>query len=73
MTNAQRLNRKRKLESDAHKAFSYYLAVRRSYQRRQATLEQIAHASALLDSALERLNPCIPQSKGPFSPFSPSS
>ena len=56
MTNAQRPNSKRKLESDAHKAFSYYLAVRRSYQRRQATLEQIAYALALLDSALERLN-----------------
>ena len=55
MNNAQRLNRKRKLESNAHKAFSHYLATRHAYQRGQATLIQLARALARFDHAFNHL------------------
>ena len=45
-------NQKRKAESNAHKAFSRYLATRRAYQRGQATIEQVAHSLAVFDLTL---------------------
>jgi hypothetical protein len=47
---------KKKLESDAYKAFSHYLAIRYSCQRGQATLLQFARALARFDQAFESLN-----------------
>jgi hypothetical protein len=42
-------NRKRKAESNAYKAFSHYIAIRRKLVRGQATIQQVAHALALVD------------------------
>ena len=47
---------KKKLESNAYKAFSHYLAVRYSCRRGQAPLIQLARALARFDRAFERLN-----------------
>lgn len=38
----------------AHNAFSYYLAVRREYQKGQSAFIQLTNASALLDLTLGR-------------------
>jgi hypothetical protein len=39
---------------DAHKALSYYLAVRQEYQKGKSALIQLTNASALLDLTLGR-------------------
>jgi hypothetical protein len=49
---AKTQTQKRKAGVEAYKAFSHYLAIRRSYYKGQATIEQLAHALALLDLAL---------------------
>jgi hypothetical protein len=49
-------NAKERAQSNAHKAFSYYLAARRAHQRGQATLQQVAKALALFDLTLAVAN-----------------
>ena len=46
----------RKAESNAHKAFSHYLATRRAYRKGQATIEQVAHTLAVFDLTLAIAN-----------------
>jgi hypothetical protein len=56
MSKADKVNQQKKAESNAHKAFSAYLALRRRYQCGQATVEQLAHALAVLDLTLAIAN-----------------
>jgi hypothetical protein len=56
MNKSDKVSHQKKAESNAHKAFSAYLAVRRKYQRGQATVEQLAHALAVLDLTLAVAN-----------------
>ena len=51
-----RSNAKAKAQSNAHKAFSNYLATRRACQRHQATIQQVAKALALFDLTLAIAN-----------------
>jgi len=43
-------------QANARRAFSHYLATRRAYQRRQATIQQVAKALALFDLTLTVAN-----------------
>jgi hypothetical protein len=56
MNKSDKVNHQKKAESNAHKAFSAYLAVRRNYQRGQATIEQVAHVLAVFDLTLAIAN-----------------
>jgi hypothetical protein len=52
MNKPDKVNQQRKAESNAHKAFRAYLALRRRYRHGQATVGQLAHALAVLDLTL---------------------
>ena len=55
-TKENRSNARAKAQSNAHNAFSHYLATRRADQRGQATIQQVAKALALFHLTLAVAN-----------------
>jgi hypothetical protein len=56
-------NTRTRAQAKAQRALSHYLATRRAYQKRQATIQQVAKALALFDLTLAIAN--LPSTRKP--------